>query len=264
LEKRALSPDHLDKIQAYLDLPENLIGPYGSSFQLDLLFNTSFKTEGKVGTYGIINNPQGYIIGRCSNERRRLFEFGFVFEGLILFLTSMGIGTCWLAGTFNRKKLNLPSPLAEGEIIPAITPFGYATESRKLKEKLQRKVIKSDQRKPNEHLFFFDSFSTPLTDQTDLFQKALHNVRIGPSAMNKQPWRLLVSKDLSKVHFYSTREEAHSKSFACPPELLDLGIAYRHFKEGMDACEITGELKPELPDVESPDDLEYVTTWQRK
>jgi hypothetical protein len=79
--------------------------------------------------------------------------------------------------------------------------------------------------------------------------------------MNKQPWRLLVSKDLSKVHFYSTSALANNKSFACPPELLDLGIAYRHFKEGMDTNGISGSVKIEDPEIQHPDELEYVTTW---
>jgi hypothetical protein len=262
-EQRALSPDLLEKIQTYINESENLTGPYGSQFKIELLQETNLTGNENIGTYGVIKNAQGFMVGSSINDPVKLFEFGFVFEGLVLHLTTLGVGTCWLGGTFNRQKLRCSIPLSEQDIIPAISPMGYIAERQNFKAKAMRRVLKSNQRKPMDQLFFFETFEQPIHDQAELYQQALHYVRIGPSAMNKQPWRLLVSKDLSNVHFYSTRAEANSKSFACPPELLDLGIAYRHFKEGMDSEGLSGEVRIEDPQIRHPEELEYITTWHR-
>ena len=58
-----------------------------------------------LGTYGMITGAKYFIAGtiKKNNEFYCLVDFGYVFEKIILFLTGLGLGTCWLGGTFNKK-----------------------------------------------------------------------------------------------------------------------------------------------------------------
>ena len=35
----------------------------------------------QIGTYGMIKNPQGFIVGSCENDNEALVDFGCCFEG---------------------------------------------------------------------------------------------------------------------------------------------------------------------------------------
>ena len=47
----------------------------------------------------------------------------------------------------------------------------------------------------------------------------------------------------------------------CEPEYLDIGIAYNHFKAGLDEVGITGNLVISEPDIEKPEGSFYITSW---
>jgi nitroreductase len=258
-----VKPSTLGEIRSWLSAPTNLIGPFGTQFDFELLIESGQGKE-RLGTYGFIKNAQGYIVGSSPKNFQALFEFGFVFEDLILFLTSRNIGTCWLAGTFDRQKLNHTLTLPDSQIIPAITPIGYPAKFKHFKERITRRVIKANQRKSADQLFFYQDFSQPLGGRGEDFHMALHYVRIAPSAKNMQPWRLVLSKDFSQVHFYLAKNNRAEVAFACDVRYLDIGIAYRHFKAGVDAAGISGKLKIRDPQISGSEEYEYITSWVRE
>lgn len=258
-----IKPADLGKIQDWLNDPQNLTGPYGTQFDFQLLIESGKGNE-RLGTYGFIKNAQGYIAGSSPTDIPTLFEFGTVFENMVLFLTSINIGTCWLAGTFNRHQLNHTLSLTGGQIIPAITPIGYPAKNKHFKERIARRVIKANQRKPADELFFYQVFSQPLAHRGEEFHTALHYVQIGPSAKNMQPWRLVFNKDLSQVHFYLVTHYKGDVAFACDVRYLDIGIAYSHFKLGMDQAGISGRLEMEDPELPGAEEYEYITTWHKE
>ena len=114
-----------------------------------------------------------------------------------------------------------------------------------------------------EQLFYYEAFGQPLGDRAEEFRQALHYVRIGPSAQNKQPWRLVFGNNLTQVHFYVTNPLADNPLYMCEPQYLDIGIAYNHFKKGLDEVGISGELNIDEPDIDVPDGFFYITSWYR-
>jgi len=82
--------------------------------------------------------------------------------------------------------------LKEDEVMPAVTPIGYAADKRSIRESMMRKGMKSDSRLPFEELFFHGSFQNPLNESdAGIWQLPLEMVRLAPSATNKQPWRVV-------------------------------------------------------------------------
>lgn len=54
-----------------------------------------------------------------------LEALGYSFESLILYATSLGLGTCWLGGTFDHSGFASAMDLKEGYLFPAISPIGH-------------------------------------------------------------------------------------------------------------------------------------------
>ena len=262
-QKRPISTQDMEKITSYLRQPENLIGPFGHQFEFELVIETEERAKDQIGTYGIIKNPQGYILGASVIETKSLLDYAFVMENIVLYLTELGIGTCWLGGRFRKEQAMSHLMLADDEVIPAITPIGYPEEKRRFKERMMRTILQAKKRKPDEELFFYETFAQPLCERAVEFRQALHYVRVGPSAQNKQPWRLVFSKDLSQVHFYIASALADHPLYMCEPEYLDIGIAYNHFKAGLDEVGIIGELVVDEPAIEKPEGAFYITSWHR-
>ena len=262
--KEPLSPVDIEKISSYLNRPGNLIGPFGYQFEFELLIEPEERNKDQIGTYGFIKNPQGYILGSSIIETKSLFDYAYVLENIVLYLTAIGVGTCWLGGRFQKQEAMSQLSFKENEIIPAITPIGYPQEKHRLKERMIRNVLQARKRKPEEKLFYYEAFGQPLGDRAEEFQKALHYVRIGPSAQNKQPWRLVFDSNLTQVHFYVTNPLADNPLYMCEPQYLDIGIAYKHFEFGLDEAGISGELVVDEPKIEKLNGLTYITSWYRK
>jgi len=262
-QKEPLSPVDIEKISGYLNKPENLIGPFGYQFEFELLIESEERDKDQIGTYGFIKNPQGYILGSSIIETKSLFDYAYVLENIVLYLTAIGVGTCWLGGRFQKQEAMSQLSLKENEIIPAITPIGYPQEKQRLKERMIRSVLQARKRKPEEQLFYYEAFGQPLGDRAEEFRQALHYVRIGPSAQNKQPWRLVFGNNLTQVHFYVTNPLADNPLYMCEPQYLDIGIAYNHFKTGLDEVGISGELNIDEPDIDVPNGFFYITSWYR-
>lgn len=263
-QNKPLTQDDLGKISGYLNKSENLIGPFGHQFEFDLLIEPEEGKKDQIGTYGFIKNPQGYILGSSIIETKSLFDYAYVLENIVLYLTTLGIGTCWLGGRFKKQEALSRLSLAENEIIPAIVPIGYPQEKGRPKEKMIRRVLGASTRKPNDELFFYEAFGQPIGDRAGEFRQALHYVRIGPSAQNKQPWRLVFDRNLTQVHFYVTNPLADNPLYMCEPQYLDIGIAYNHFEAGLNEAGMTGNLIMAEPDIEIPAGLFYITSWFRE
>ncbi len=80
-------------------------GPFGAAVRFKLIAATDQdrKALKGLGTYGFIKGATGFIVGAVGHSRKNLEDFGYMMESAILFATDMGLGTCWLGGSFTRS-----------------------------------------------------------------------------------------------------------------------------------------------------------------
>ena len=52
-------------------------------------------------------------------------EIGYVGEAFVLEATRLGLGTCWVAGMFDRELSHRLFALQPGELVRAVTPVGH-------------------------------------------------------------------------------------------------------------------------------------------
>lgn len=184
---------------------------------------------------------------------------GYWFEQLVLYAQSIGIGTVWIGGTMDRAGFEKAVELEDNEIMPIISPLGYTAEKMSVREVMMRKGIKADSREAFEALFFDGSFDTPLTEEkAGKLAPLLENVRLAPSAVNKQPWRIIV--DGNNVHFYLK----HGKNFVSEKvgdmQKIDMGIALCHFALSAEEAGIAVKFCTDDPGIET--DMEYIASYK--
>jgi hypothetical protein len=185
-------------------------------------------------------------------------DYGYCMEMNILTATAMGLGTCWLGGTFKRSGFATKLNLADGELLPAVTPVGYPGNRRSTIDRFFRFNAGSDKRKPWEKLFYDGGIDTPLNkDWAGNYMTPLECVRIGPSAANKQPWRII--KD--NYHFYIRRALGYDRVFG-PIKLqnVDMGIAMCHFELSLREIGLNGLWKFKDPQIKCRE-MESVVSW---
>lgn len=187
--------------------------------------------------------------------------FGYAFEKFILFATSLGLGTVWLAATIDRKVFEKAIELKEDEVMPAVSPIGYALEKRSVRETLMRKVMKSDDRLSFERLFFKGYFQRSLKEsEAGQLLLPLQMLRLSPSATNKQPWRVVISE--SRVHFYEEKTKGYAKKNTGDIQKVDLGIAICHFEIAANEQGLKGNIIQNDPGITIPDNTEYIATYE--
>lgn len=254
----------LDKRKAIETFVDSLDNPFKIKVNYHYFDNDEMNNQQKLGTYGVIKGAKQYIGTTIKSEPMALEALGYELEAVILYLAHLGLGTCWLGGTFNRKGFAEAMNVGEDEIFPIITPYGYAATQKHMKEIVMRKMIKADQRKEWNQLFFKNDFQSPIIEkEAGYLEFPLEMVRLGPSASNKQPWRILLKDD--SCHFYEYKEPGYSKSFPYDIQRIDMGIAAAHFDLAVKEKGIKGDFDTfSQPELELPEHMIYVFSWIRE
>ena len=180
------------------------IGPLGARVRFELATATAQDWSALKGlwTYGFIKGATGFIIGAVGQAEKNLEDYGYLLERAILLATDIGLGTCWLGGSFSRSNFARKIAAEAGELVPAVAAVGYVANKPRLLDSFIRRRVGSDERLPWATLFFNQTFDAPLSPEAaGAYATPLEMVRLGPSASNKQPWRII--------------KDNHSGTFIC-------------------------------------------------
>lgn len=208
----------------------------------------------------VVTGSELYAVGKIRRDPLAEVAFGFAFEKFVLYALSLGVGTVWIAGTMDRPAFERAMELADDEFLPAVTPLGYPAKKRAIRDAAMRRAIHADARAPFESLFFEGDFGTPLTaEHAGEYREALELVRLAPSAVNKQPWRIVKQGDA--FHFYKKPSlPANPKGDV---QKLDVGIALAHFVLAREETGVTGTVTTADPGISGEKDMEYIISWTR-
>ena len=250
-----------DKLNRLKDLIESLNNPFKCNVNFHLFDVDNLSQQQNLGTYGVIKGAKHFLGASVVDEDYALEACGYEMEVIILFLASINIGTCWLGGTFNRKAFSKTLKVSEDELLPVITPIGYAQQQRHLQEVVMRKIVKADQRLPWEALFFDHDFQTPLNrEKIKDYAFVCDMVRLAPSASNKQPWRLVLHNQ--SFHFYEYKTPGYSNVFPYDIQRIDMGIAAAHFELAAHEKGLQGTFVfNQEPSILPPQNTNYSFSW---
>ena len=166
-------------------------------------------------SYGMLTGVRNYLVFAGPDSDPDLEEkCGYYGELVILTATAMGLGTCWVGGTYDRRSCQCH--LAPGERLVCVAAIGHTPEERTGREKLIRRVTQRSSKSTAE-------LASGLSHAPSWFMSGIAAVQRAPSACNRQPYRFVKKRDNS-VQAHLTESTAFS--------LVDLGIAKLHFELG--------------------------------
>lgn len=245
-----LSDEILQKIEDYI---AKLTNPFNKAIKIKVIKKDPTNKDIKLGTYGVIKGANYFLVSACENDDLSLIALGYSLEKVILFCTSLGLGTVWLGGTFNKGGFAKAINLKENEVLPIVSPVGYEGGKKSLIANLFGSH--TNKRIPYTELFFNENFDTPLEpNESCEYTAPLEMLRLAPSAMNKQPWRVL--KEDNNLHFYITTPKGLTK--------IDIGIALCHFHLATKEFNISGEFKSlESLQATPTNNFTYIMSWTK-
>jgi hypothetical protein len=193
---------------------------------------------GIVGGYGKVRGaPSALVVVAHQEARAHQESAGYVGEAVILQATTLGLGTCWVAGFFDRELGASLLPLAPAEQVLAVSPLGHPERRPRLSERLLKRAVGAHSRRPVEEIA--PGFSE--TNWPAWAAQGVRLARLAPSAVNRQPWRFELEADptavgVGPVAAEPTGQLVISATSRGPegniPRRLDCGIAMLHFEVG--------------------------------
>ena len=224
-EDRLIDPDILQKLMEFNDQLNEESGLHFQLFSLDKQGSPAVKLAA-----AMFSGPVYTFAALVGGEDKLSAEkVGYYGQRLVLYATQLGLGTCWVAGTYDKKSITVD--VMEGEKLWDVIPMGYATERIPFKQKMIRKTIRRSDRKPEQ---FLESDIT-YEEAPEWIKKGIEAVFLGPSAVNQQPVNI-VYKD-GKV---SARIWKKGNGL----EHNDLGIAKKQFEAGAAYAGVNGHFLP--------------------
>lgn len=158
----------------------------------------SILNEGQTKGLFAVKAPH-YLAIYGDNKDWSATNAGFILEQADLYLSSRGLGACWLGSV---KPVENVKPKDGKEFIIALA-FGKPLEN-------PHRELDGFQRKP-------------LSEIAEGADKRLEYARLAPSAMNWQPWRYIVKN--GTVHMYMKKHNPLMKVVYDKMTFVDMGIA---------------------------------------
>lgn len=248
-----ISGDVLEQLKSFTESCGN---PYGVPIEYRFLNAKEHGLKSQV-----IAGADEFVAVKMKRVPNFEEALGYSMEQFVLDAWSIGIGTTWIGGTMDRGAFERAMDLSEDEVMPCVSPIGRAAKRMSLKETVMRKGVGADRRKAFEELFFTDSFDQPMKEESaGRMLLPLQMVRLGPSAVNKQPWRIVVAENCA--HFYIAKAKGFENSAHGNMQRIDMGIALCHFALGAKEAGLTAEFEIRDPGIAVPDNTEYVASYR--
>ena len=247
-----LRPEDAQKI---IDFAEKVENPYDIPIAWRILEAKKYGLNSPV-----IVGTDVYLAGKMLRIPHAEEAFGYSFEKVVLFSESLGVVTTWIAGTMNRDAFEQAMDVSENEVMPCVSPLGYPAKKMSLRETMMRKGVKADTRMGFEEIIFEGSFDKPLTEsRAGKLGNVLEGVRLAPSAVNKQPWRIVVCGD--RIHFYEKHSKGYVSGNGWDLQKIDMGIALCHFELAAKECGMDAAFEIRDPSLPTPEDFGYIASY---
>ncbi|MCI8646533.1 MAG: nitroreductase [Firmicutes bacterium] len=212
--RRAYDPSPISPKQAAL--LKSRIDEYNQKSGLSIRFleDGSFAFSGIRKSYGMFSGVRSLFIMKGPKKDPNLKEkIGYFGELLILEATVLGLGTCWVGGTFDRSGIRT----GEDEELVCVITVGNIPSSQSLKERLIYKAIHRKTKSIQELCQLQGSPDAPFPAWLKTAVKA---VRKAPSTRNTQKVMFLEKAGILQAYVPDTYKF----------DRVDLGIAKLHFE----------------------------------
>ncbi|MGA2545935.1 MAG: nitroreductase family protein [Rectinemataceae bacterium] len=267
-ESERLQADKVGELMRFVDALGP--GPRGGKPRFELIAASPEDPSALrgLGTYGFIQNPSAFLAVARPAELD-LVDLGWATELVVLKATELGIGSCWLGGTFNRSRFAKAAKVGRGERLAIVVALGL--EAPGARDAAIRHVIAGKSRKAWAEIFFDGSLERPIAGPVELnplaldpgWAEVLEAFRLSPSGSNKQPWALV--RGPRGWELFLRRRHGYGSDLArlagvADVRMNDMGIAMAHLALAAREKGIAGEWGS-APEGSSDVGASYVATF---
>jgi len=79
-----------------------------NGLRFELVLDNSDAFDGFRKSYGMFSGVTNYIIVAGPESENLFVQLGYFGEQLVIEATRLGLGTCWVGGTFDRDSVQIP------------------------------------------------------------------------------------------------------------------------------------------------------------
>jgi nitroreductase len=186
-----------------------------------------------VGSYGLVRNAPHLLVAAMPEETPRAqVDTGYVLQQVVLDATILGLGSCWVTGTYDAEHAGRAAGLEAGEVAGAVCSLGYPARGGfdRLHDTAVRRLARGHRRKDLEEIVFSRRWGRKWSaaESDPRLVEVLECARLAPSAANRQPWRFIVAAERLSLVLTS-------------PSYFDAGIAMAHVTLSSRAVGCPGE-----------------------
>lgn len=207
---RPLAPDVVRELQAEI----TMIVSHESGMHFRLVTDDSSPFDGFTASYGFFRNARNYMAAIIDPSFPHTWErAGYFAELLAIKAVESGLGSCFVGGTFNATKVNVP--MRAGEKLPFILLLGYPDERHtSMMGRIAKKIIHRND--PDWQALYIGNPPLPQAlQQHPELATALKALACAPSSLNKRPVRLQLHDGMITASVENPTDK----------QLIDLGIA---------------------------------------
>lgn len=209
----AITPSDVKKLKAEVTMTNS----HEQGMRFQLILNDSAPFDRYCHSYGLFRNVRNYIAAVVDVATPDAYErAGYFGERFVVKATELGLGTCFVSGTFDSPKVT--AQIRAGEKILFLIAIGVPSGKPR---PLARLLVRMTHHKGMEATDFFIPTSEldEACRQFPMLTAGLEAVACAPSAMNRRPVRISIRETEGKrVPCASVKEGDKSL-------LIDLGIA---------------------------------------
>ncbi len=162
------------------------------------------------------------VCGKDTQKARE--ECGYWGESIILQCVYHGLGTCWVAGTYNENKAYEMADIPKDERLYCVITVGYPKEKF---SPIEKTMYNATHRKNKSYQDMFEACDEKLPEA---YAYGMKLVEMAPSAVNRRPVKFRYENGILSA---SVDEPYSDKS-------IDFGIAKLHFILGARAKGVNG------------------------
>ena len=182
--KENLSKENINKIKDLVKENNEI-----SNLNIKFIENGNIAFNSLKKSYGIFSNVKSLLLMKGNKDDINLKEkIGYYGEDLILKITNLGLGTCWVGGTYDNSNLIIP----DNEELVCVILIGNIQKS--LKDNIVRTLISSKNRKDIKERIITDTETMP-----KWIINGLEAIKLAPSAMNSQKPTIYYKKDIITI-----------------------------------------------------------------
>ncbi len=196
-QDRKIEPEHRQELLLFIEECNR-----ESGLRMQLVLEEAAGFAGFLASYGLFSGVKNYIAIVGKKEAGIEEKCGYYGEKVVLRAQQLGLNTCWVGGTFSKRKTVFAATAEEKLYLVIAVGYGQ-TQGKARRSKSIERVAKAE------------------GDMPEWFRKGVEAALLAPTALNQQ-----------KFQFILRGNTVQAVAGVGPFSHLDLGIAKCHFEIG--------------------------------